>query len=89
MKKIGPQAMQFSIEILATLLKQRLAIISDHAFRSRDAIAHLAALREVSESIASAFESLKPQLAPRLRHYMEQASYTKALEYIELHGDKP
>lgn len=75
--------MQDSTSTLAALLKQRLDIISDHGFRQRDAQGHLTALREVSESIDSTYQALRPQLAPRLRHFMEQASYTKALEYIE------
>lgn len=72
-----------STEALASLLRQRLHIIADHAFRERDAAAHLDALRQVSEDIASMFETMKPQLAPRLRHFLQQASYSKALEYIE------
>ena len=44
--------------------------------------AHLAALREVSEEIEAKYASLKAELPPRLRHFMEQASYGKALEFI-------
>jgi hypothetical protein len=67
---------------LAALLQRRIDIIGDHAFRDRDAQGHLAALREVSEALDATFNTLKPQLPPRLRHFMEQASYNKALEYL-------
>ena len=67
---------------LAALLKRRLEIIADQSFKERDADAHLAALREVSEEIEAKYASLKAELPPRLRHFMEQASYGKALEFI-------
>ena len=70
-------------QVLAELLQKRIDLIGDHAFRDRDAQGHLAALREVSEALDASFQRLKPQLAPRLRHFMEQASYSKALEYLK------
>jgi hypothetical protein len=75
-----------SHERLAALLEKRLHVIADHAFRERDAQGHLAALREASEALDAAFQELRPQLPPRLRHFMEQASYTKALEYLKQGG---
>jgi len=77
MKSIDP-----STQELATLLEKRLEVIADRPFMQRDAEGHLAALREVSQAIDALFGQLKPQLAPRLRHFMEQASYAKALEYL-------
>jgi hypothetical protein len=71
-----------SPEALATLLQKRLDVIADREFRERDAEAHLAALREVSEALDATYQAMKPQLPARLRHFMEQASYTKALEYL-------
>jgi hypothetical protein len=70
-------------QTLAALLQKRIDLIGDHAFRDRDAEGHLAALREVSEALDANFQTLKPQLPPRLRHFMEQASYSKALEYLK------
>ena len=70
------------LQPLAELLKRRLAIISDTAFRDHNPQAHLAALREVSEAIEAEHLRLKPNLPPRLRHFLEQASYQKALDYI-------
>src|SRR4051794_3226946 len=57
-------------QALAALLQRRIDLIGDHAFRDRDAQAHLAALREVSEALDATFKTLKPQLPPRLRHFM-------------------
>jgi hypothetical protein len=73
-------------QTLAALLQKRIDLIGDHAFRDRDAQGHLAALREISEALDATFQALKPQLAPRLRHFMEQASYSKALEYLKQGG---
>ena len=70
-------------ESLALLLEQRLQIIADHSFRDRDPEAHLAALQKVSETLADTYQTLKPQLPPRLRHFMEQCSYSKALDYLQ------
>jgi hypothetical protein len=70
-------------QTLAALLQRRIDLIGDHAFRDRDSAGHLTALREVSEALDATFQTLKPQLAPRLRHFMEQASYSKALEYLK------
>lgn len=78
-----------SRETLAALLQRRLDIIADHAFRERDAQGHLAALREVSEQLDAEHRKLRPQMPPRLRHFMEQASYSKALEYLREAGGAP
>jgi hypothetical protein len=67
---------------LEQLLEKRLHVIADGEFRDRDAAAHLDALRDVSQAIDEVYGELKPQMPPRLRHFMEQASYAKALEYL-------
>lgn len=69
-------------ESLAKLLKERLEIIADHSFRDRDPEAHLNALRSVSENLALLYQDNKPEFPPRLRHFMEQCSYAKALDYL-------
>ena len=74
---------QSSLQSLTALLEKRLHVIADRDFRERDAQGHLAALREVSEAIDAKYQPLKPQLPPRLRHFMDQASYTKALEFLK------
>lgn len=58
-------------------------MIADHAFRTSDPEAHLTALRKVSEAIDAEYQRLKPQLDGRLRHFLQQASYQKALEWIQ------
>ena len=75
--------MNESLHPLTELLRRRVAVIADTAFRDRDSHGHLAALREISEAIDAEHVRLKSQLPPRLRHYMEQASYQKALAYLD------
>ena len=68
---------------LRTLLQRRLDLIADHAFRDRDAAAHLEALKNVSEEIVAEHQRLRKQLPPRLNHFLTQASFSKALEYLD------
>lgn len=68
---------------LRTLLQRRLDLIADHAFRDRDAAAHLEALKNVSEEIMATHQLLRAELPPRLNHFLTQASFSKALEYLD------
>ncbi len=68
---------------LRALLQQRLDIIADHAFRDRDAAAHLTALQQTSEQLTSEHQRLRNVLPPRLNHFLTQASFSKAIEYID------
>lgn len=68
---------------LAGLLRRRLAVIGDAAFRDRDPEAHLEALKTVSEAIMAKHADLKPTLHPRLDHFLTNCSYEKALDYLE------
>ena len=68
---------------LAALLRERLAVIADHALRDRDPAAHLEKLKQVSEAILAQQQELRPLMPPRLAHFMEQCSYEKALALIE------
>jgi hypothetical protein len=70
-------------EPLAQLLRHRLTIIADHDLRVSDPQAQLAALQAVSEDIAAWLEKHRAGCPPKLRHFIEQASLQKALEYIE------
>jgi hypothetical protein len=72
---------------LRTLLQRRLDLIADHAFRDRDASAHLEALKNVSEEIMAEHQRLRTQLPPRLNHFLTQASFSKALEYLDSSED--
>jgi hypothetical protein len=71
---------------LATLLRERLAVIADHALRDADPAEHLQRLQQVSESLTTEHQRLRAALPARLEHFMSQASYQKALAFLE-HGD--
>ena len=68
---------------LIQLLRRREAIIADHAWRDRDSSGHLEALRQVSEAIAGWTSTHQAQADPRLRHYLTNASFAKALSHLE------
>jgi hypothetical protein len=68
---------------LIQLLRHRESVIADHAWRDRDAAGQLAALREVSEKISVWAETRQSQIDPRLRHYLANASFAKALVHCE------
>jgi hypothetical protein len=68
---------------LAELLRRRRAVIADHAFRDRDPDGHLAALREVSEEIGASSERAGSGAPARLRHFLANCSYDKALAFLE------
>jgi hypothetical protein len=72
-----------TLDTLAVLLQKRLDVIADSELRTKDAEAHLTALREVSEAIDAEHQRLRSQLDGRLRHFLQQASYQKALEWIQ------
>jgi len=69
-------------EPLKELLERRLSVIADHDLRTRDAAAHLEQLKEVSLQLTAEQERLAPMLPPQLRHFLTQASYSKALDWI-------
>ena len=71
---------------LIQLLRRREAVIADHAWRDRDAASHLEALRTVSMEIAAWGENHHADLDPRLRHYLANASFSKALAHLESSG---
>lgn len=72
---------------LRVLLQRRIDLIADHAFRDRDAAAHLKALQQISEEIGGEHQRLRAQLPPRLNHFLTQASFSKALEYLDSSED--
>lgn len=75
--------MNLEFSALHALLKRRIQLIADHEFRDADPTGHLAALQQISEMITSEHHRLKPILPGRLNHFLQQASFSKALEYIE------
>ncbi len=68
---------------LHAAVKARLDIVADHAFRDRDAAAHLEALKAASTRLDALVGSLPANTDPTLRHYLERQSYTKALAWLE------
>ncbi len=68
---------------LIELLRRRESIIADHAWRDRDAASHLDALRQVSEEISTWAETNRGSIDARLRHYLANASFVKALAHLE------
>lgn len=68
---------------LTDLLRRRVTIISDHAWRDRDAAGHLDALKEVSEKISAWTMAHRTEVDPQMRHYLANASYQKALAHLE------
>ena len=69
---------------LAEALRERLAIIADHAHRDRDAASHLQRLMDVAARIDACVAELPSQsLDPRLQHFLDGRSYDKALAWIE------
>jgi hypothetical protein len=71
------------ISELTVLLRQRVAIIADHAWRDRDGAAHLEALKEVSEKISAWTLAHRSEVDAQLRHYLANSSYQKALAHLE------
>ncbi len=73
---------------LASALRERLAVIADHAHRDSDQAGHLQRLIEVSARIDALVAALPAgDLDPQFRHYLERHSYDKALAWIEGAGD--
>jgi hypothetical protein len=68
---------------LQALLKQRINIIADHSLRDRDPEAHLDALKHVSQQIESYAKDHLPEFDAKLRHYISNCSYQKALEHLD------
>ncbi|MES2924835.1 MAG: hypothetical protein V4819_24990 [Verrucomicrobiota bacterium] len=68
---------------MTDLLRQRVAIIADHAWRDRDAAGHLEALKDVSEKISAWTLAHRTEVDAQLRHYLGNASYQKALAHLD------
>ena len=72
------------LEKLAEALRERLKTIADHEFRDRDAVGHLKQLQSASEQIEKlTAEFSREEIDPKLKHYLAQRSYNKALDWIE------
>lgn len=74
--------MESALVDLAQALRERLAIIHDDDSR-RNADAHIARLRAVSEKIEALQGALPQPVDTRLAHYLQRRSYDKALDLLE------
>jgi hypothetical protein len=68
---------------LAAALRERLAVIGDRQAYARDPEAHLERLKSASEQITRCAKELPQPIAPDLAHYLQRASYDKALVWLE------
>jgi hypothetical protein len=67
---------------LAAVLRERRAIIADEASR-RSPERHIERLKTVSQRIDSVAAQLPQSTHPQLKHFLQNASYDKALEFLE------
>ena len=68
---------------LIRILHRRETVIADHSWRDRDPADHLAALRRISEDISAWIAAHEARIDPRLRHFLVNASFAKALVYLD------
>lgn len=68
---------------LIQILRRRETIIADHSWRDRDPADHLAALRRISEDVSNWIAAHEARIDPRLRHFLANASFAKALVYLD------
>jgi hypothetical protein len=73
---------------LAHALRARLALIADEESR-RDAQSHMERLRQISEHITELSAELPQPVDPRLKHYLDRGSFSKALEFLEQASSRP
>ena len=67
---------------LADILRERLSVIADRELCARDPAAHLEKLKSVSERITQLSASLPKPVDSDLAHYLQRASYQKALDWL-------
>jgi hypothetical protein len=68
---------------LIELLRRRECVIADHGWRDRDPAGHLEALKSVSEEISAWTAAHRTSVDARLRHYLANSSFQKALAHLE------
>ena len=68
---------------LAAALRERLTVIADRELYARDPAAHLEKLKAVSEKITQLGDALPRPLPGDFAHYLQRASYEKALAWLE------
>lgn len=73
-------------QALADALRERIEVIADRALYERDPAAHLEKLKSVSERITAYAESLPKPVDGEFAHFLQRASYAKALAWLEAQG---
>jgi len=73
---------------LMDLLERRLEAIGDSKLRDSDPDAHLQKLQHASEALMTFHERHRDNLSPRLSHFLENASYGKALDWAREQREK-
>jgi hypothetical protein len=68
---------------LASVLQERLDVISDQGLRTSNPEVQLQRLRLLSEQIEQLKKALPPDADPMLKHFLDRMSLTKALELIQ------
>ncbi len=74
---------EIDVTQLKELLERRLAVIADLEWRDRDGAGQLAALQSVGEALTVWVSAHRAVVPPRLHHYLQQCSYSKALAWLE------
>ena len=68
---------------LSDALRERIAVIADRDLYARDPAAHLEKLKTVSERITTLAAVLPRPLPGDFEHFLERASYEKALAWLD------
>jgi hypothetical protein len=82
LERVFKSAMTTTDDLMKSL-RRREAIIADHAWRDSDPGGQLAALQQVSEEITAWPIAQPGPIDPRLRHFLANASFAKALAHLE------
>ncbi|MBL9142816.1 MAG: hypothetical protein JNM99_03955 [Verrucomicrobiaceae bacterium] len=67
---------------LQRLLLHRIKVIEDIACRESDPKGHLHQLKDASDAITAWHQTNRSRLHPQLNHFLTQASFGKALEFV-------
>lgn len=71
-----------TLKELGDRLQERLDVIADTRLAKSDPAAHLDKLKSASEAIFELQQQLQDEIPVRLKHFLEQSSYNKALAFI-------
>jgi hypothetical protein len=78
--------MHESYTLLAAALRERIAVIADRALYERDPAAHLEKLKAASEAIVTHGDAIPLPMDGEFAHFLQRASYAKALDWLAAKG---